>query len=192
MVLSRANVPHSGPSGEHKRLGEMLVEEGVITAQQLAEGLKYQQEHGGFLGQSLVALGFVSQDTIRQFVVKQFNIPHLNLLDYSINKQALELIPEEVCLRLKLMPIDKLGRILTVAMIDPLDEAALEEVRALCPSLRIKPILCDWDHFATVAERQFGSRPKKESSALGMLRETAPKPESSVATPPIDQEKGPA
>lgn len=192
MVLSRANVPHSGPSGEHKRLGEMLVEEGVITAQQLAEGLKHQQEHGGFLGQSLVALGFVSQDTIRQFVVKQFNIPHLNLLDYSINKQALELIPEEVCLRLKLLPIDKLGRILTVAMIDPLDEAALEEVRALCPSLRIKPILCDWDHFATVAERQFGSRPKKESSALGMLRETAPKPESSVATPPIDQEKGPA
>jgi len=191
MVLSRPTVPHAGSSGEHKRLGELLVEEGIITPQQLAEGLKHQQENGGFLGQSLVALGFVSHDTIRQFVVKQFNIPHLNLLDYSINKQALELIPEEVCLRLKLLPIDKLGRILTVAMIDPLDEAALEEIRGLCPNLRIKPILCDWDHFATVAERQFGKKPKKEGIGLSFPGGTAPKTEipPPAATPPVKEEK---
>lgn len=181
MVMSRPTPVHAGPSGEHKRLGELLVGEGILTPQQLVEGLKHQQENGGFLGQSLVALGFVSQDTIQQFVVKQFNIPHLNLLDYSINKQALDLIPEEVCMRLKLLPIDKLGRILTVAMIDPLDEAALEEVRALCPNLRIKPILCDWDHFATVAERQFGKKPKKESAALSYPRGAVP---GALAPPP--------
>jgi len=187
MVMSRA-VPHpSGQAPERKKLGEMLVEEGIITAQQLAEGLRHQQEHGGFLGQSLVALRYVTHDTIRQFVVKQFNIPHLNLLDYSINKQALELVPEEVCLRLKLLPIDKLGRILTVAMIDPLDEAALDEVRGLCPNLRIKPILCDWDHFATVVERQFGKKPKKDAASFGI-----PHAAGGTAAPPPKAETPPA
>jgi len=153
---SRGTVGASSSSGEHKGLGAMLIEQGVISEVQLEEALAAQKEKGGFLGQLLVEMGFVKQDVIVQFLVKQCKIPHLSLLDYEINKDVLEIIPRETCLKHNLLPIDKLGRILTVAMVDPLDTAALEEIRKKFPDLRIKPILCNWQHFKTVSAQIFG------------------------------------
>jgi len=139
----------------HKRLGELLVQEGLVTEAQLAEAVAIQQAEGGFLGHILMRLGYVKQDDVASCLVKQCKIPHLSLLDYEIGPQVLSLVPQEVCKKYHLLPIDKLGRILTVAMVDPLDLDALEEVRRNCPELRIKPILCNWEHFDLVFGRIF-------------------------------------
>lgn len=139
--------------GRAARLGDILREERIITAKQLDEGLAKQKEIGGFLGQALVELGHIDQDTLTLVLVKQCKIPHLNLHEYSISKEVLSLIPAELCRKYHLLPVDKMGKILTVAMVDPLDVDALAAIRNAFPDLRIKPILCDWPHFQEVFKR---------------------------------------
>lgn len=152
--------PQMATTQANLRLGDMLVREGIITVQQLEKALLQKKEKKGFLGQALVELGFLEQNTLISFLVKQCKIPHLSLLDYDINESVVRLLSEETCLRHRVLPIDKLGRILTVAMVDPLDLVALEEIRSACPDLKIKPILCDWDHYDMVVRRVFGAKSK--------------------------------
>ena len=97
--------------------------------------------------------------------MKLCKIPHISLLDYDIGPDVLKLIPQEVCLKYGLLPIDKLGRILTVAMVDPLDVEALETIRAHCAELRIKPILCNWAHFEQVSRKYFAAAPASKEKA---------------------------
>ena len=149
-----------------KRVGQMLIEEGLIGIAQVDEALAKQQEEGGFIGEILVRLGFVTQDAVVSCLVKQCKIPHLNLLDYEVTKEVLQIIPKEMCIKHNLLPIDKLGRILTIAMVNPFDTEALEEVRRTWPELRIKPILCDWEHFRTVVGRVFGEENMRPGSGL--------------------------
>ncbi len=147
--------PPSRPRVNAGRLGEILVKEGVVTPGQLEEALQQQSGNGRFLGQVLVELGFITQATLVSFLVKQCKIPHISLVDYVVSEDLFKLVPKELCLKHNLLPIDKLGRILTLAMVDPLDVEALEEVRKSCPDIKIKPILCDWNHFDSVARKVF-------------------------------------
>jgi hypothetical protein len=101
------------------RLGEMLVSEGVITQGQLDEALKTQKDHGGFLGNILVSMQYIDQSTLMSFLVKQCKIPHISLLDYKVDDHLFELISKDLCKEHLCIPIDRLGRILTVAMVNP-------------------------------------------------------------------------
>ncbi|MCX5772476.1 MAG: DnaA/Hda family protein [Candidatus Hydrogenedentes bacterium] len=176
--------------GASKRLGEILVEEGLINDLALEEALAEQRKTGGFIVEILVEKGFAKQSDILHSLVKQCKIPHLSLIDYDIHKDLLPLIPKEICFKYNLLPIDKLGRILTVAMVNPLDDEALAEVRKVCPELRIKPILCDWQHFDVVASRIFNEPRKAKAGAYDDLstpapsKPTASKPAGGLKTPP--------
>jgi len=149
------------------RLGELLVQEGVITAQQLNEALVKQRETHSFIGQTLVEMGYLNQSTLVSFLVKQCKIPHISLLDYNIGEDLFKLVSKELCLEHRLLPIDKLGRILTLAMVDPMDAAALEKVRESCPDLKIKPILCTWAHFEQVAHKLFADPKAAAEVSMG-------------------------
>ncbi|HIJ66319.1 MAG TPA: hypothetical protein HPP77_10255 [Candidatus Hydrogenedentes bacterium] len=146
------------PQGRCMRLGDMLVAEGVISEGELQAALARQKQEGGFLGHNLVALEVISEKTLISFLVKQCKIPHLSLLDYQIGRDILALVPEPICRQHQILPIDRLGTILTVAMVDPLNVNALEEVRRVCPDLRIKPILCAWRDYMAVCKRVFGEQ----------------------------------
>lgn len=141
----------------HKLLGEVLVEGGYISHDQLKEALKVQAEtHAGYLGQILIDLGHLDQHTLATALVKFCKVPYLSLLNYLVDASLLDLVPEEICLEHHVLPIDKMGSNLTLAVVDPLNTAGLDAVRTICPDLRIKPVLCDLKHFQTVAERLFG------------------------------------
>ncbi len=151
-----------GPRAQsRKRLGELLLDEGIISKEQLQQALEQQRKDDGFIGQILVEQKVLSQDTLTNYLVKQCKIPHLNLLDYEIDDQALAQIPEALCLKYYVLPIDKLGRILTLAMVDPLDTDALEKIKEQAPDLRIKPMLCNWDHFQAALKRVFNKEAQK-------------------------------
>jgi chromosomal replication initiator protein DnaA len=176
---SRTRAPVSGTpvgssghfEGPTKKLGRILLEEKLINQSQLDAALAFQKERGGFLGEILVEMGSVKQEAFILCLVKQCKIPHLNLLDYEISKEVLQTIPKDLCWRYNLLPIDKLGRILTIAMVNPLDTEALEQIRRVRPELRIKPILCDWEHFRVVVSRMFGAHLEGGGAELdaGML-----------------------
>jgi hypothetical protein len=136
-------------------LEDVLVSEGTVTADQLRAAQEIQAKDGGFLGQILINLGHIDANSLTSFLAKHCKIPHLSLLDYLIDEEQVKLVPEELCLKYRLLPIDRLGKNLTVAMVNPLDTQALEEVRRICPDLRVKPILCEYSHFQSVAGRLF-------------------------------------
>ena len=159
-VSPHAVRPDAGRSSgvSRRTLGMALVQNGTITEEQLSEALEVQERRGGFVGQILVDLGHITQDDIVTFLVKECKIPHLNLEGYEVSNELIDFIPREVCIEHKLLPIDMLGKILTVAMVDPLDDAAVGAVEQYCPEYRIKPILCSWQHFCSVSQRLFGER----------------------------------
>lgn len=155
--MSRINKNKTTERVPISELGSLLVESGIVSLLKLEEALSIQKETGKFLGQILVEKGYVKQDVIVQFLVHTCKIPHLSLLDYEISKEVLAMIPKEICLKYQVLPIDRLGRILTVAMVDPLNSRALEEIRRMNPDLRVKPILCNYNHFNTVSKLVFGN-----------------------------------
>lgn len=134
----------------------MLLEQGKATRAQLEKALAIQKETGAFLGEILVEEGILDETSLLSFLAKYCKIPHLSLLDYLIDAEVASLVPKEVCLEYRLIPIDKLGRNLTIAMVNPLNTRALEVVQEHCPGLRIKPILCAHKHFETVVAKVFG------------------------------------
>ena len=150
----------SDAPSQARTLEEVLIGAGTITQEQLDAALAKQRETGAFLGQILVDLGAIDENSLTSFLAKHCKIPHLSLLDYLIDEKQLELIPREVCLKYRLLPIDKLGKNLTLAMVNPLNREALEKVQELCPNLRIKPILCAWNHYEAVTRRLFGEKAK--------------------------------
>jgi len=147
----------TAPDGSARTLQDLLLAEGKITDVQLQQALRKQAETGRFIGEILIEDKVLDQDSLISFLAKHCRIPHLSLLDYLIDKDIVQLLPQEICLRHRLIPIDKLGKNLTVAMVNPLDSDALEHVRQCCPDLRIKPILCASNHFELVIKRLFAS-----------------------------------
>jgi hypothetical protein len=152
---SGSGVPlHAAPPLVASRsLPELLVEEGRLDREQIDKALAIQRETGAFLGEVLVQEGLIDEKSMISLLAKHCKIPHLSLLDHLIDPEVVPLIPREVCLRRRVLPVDRLGRNLTVAMVNPLDEEALSEIRACCPDLRIKPILCASRHFEVVSKR---------------------------------------
>jgi len=111
-----------------KQLGELLMERGVITREKLDHALLAQKESGGLLGQILVKLGFVKEEEIAQSLTAQFGFPYLPLGNYEIDLSVTKLVSKNVALQYLLVPIDKIGNVLTIAMADPLNSQAVEDI----------------------------------------------------------------
>ncbi|MBI3318303.1 MAG: hypothetical protein HYZ90_04025 [Candidatus Omnitrophica bacterium] len=114
-----------------KQLGELLMERKVITSDQLHEGLKVQQSKGGLLGQILVSLGYATEEAIAQALTAQYGFPYLPLKHYTIEGELIRLIPENVARQYCLVAVDRIGDTLTVAMADPLNSNAVEDIEML-------------------------------------------------------------
>ena len=114
-----------------KRIGEILLERGIITHAQLEKALVYQKEHGGLLGQILVELKFVAEEEIALALTAQYGFPYLPLANYEIDDGVTQLIPEQVARQYCLIPIDRVGNALTVAMVDPSNIQAIEDIELL-------------------------------------------------------------
>lgn len=114
-----------------KQIGELLIERKVITQEQLSAALKAQQDKGGLLGQILVTLGYASEEAVAQALTAQYGFPFLPLKNYSIEEELIRLVPENVARQYCLVPVDKIGDTLTVAMADPLNTRAVEDIEML-------------------------------------------------------------
>lgn len=114
-----------------KQLGELLLERGVINEEQLNKALKAQKERGGLIGQVLVMLGYAKEEEIAQALTVQYGFPYLPLECYEVNIEAMKLIPQNVAEQYNLIAIDKMGDLLTIAMSNPLNVQAVEDVEMI-------------------------------------------------------------
>lgn len=148
-------------SEEAKLLGQMLIQGDFITVNQLESALQKQVEDWqagkeSFLGQILVEQGSIKQEDLVAALVKQTHLPFVNLLFYEIDQEVLNLVPKEICQKHSFLPLDKLGRMLTVAMCNPADSAVAEIFGQLHPNLKLKRVMCAWPHFHEVFQKHFG------------------------------------
>ncbi len=111
-------------------LGQILIRAGKITSEQLKDALKTQKDlcPNKFLGEILVDKKYISRDELYDAIALQFLYPYLDLRRYKFNQDVINLIPKEIVLHYKVIPLDKFGDILTVALLNPLDEPALTAV----------------------------------------------------------------
>ncbi|HEX5834134.1 MAG TPA: type IV-A pilus assembly ATPase PilB [Pyrinomonadaceae bacterium] len=122
------------------KLGEILVRENLISPQNLREALDYQREHGGRLGPSLVKLGLISDDMITAVLSRQYGIPSVNLDLFNIDPAVLRLIPQEVAQKHSVLPLSRVGATLTLAMVDPTNVYALDDVKFMT-GLNVEPVV---------------------------------------------------
>jgi len=136
------------------RLGELLVKEGFITQAQLDEGLKIQAEHGGKLAEVLMSLGFLDPDTFTRFQSKQPGVASIDLSNYAVPEGIPELVPRQLAFLHELMPIDKLGKHLTVAMACPLNVNAIVVIERLT-GLKVRALLCSPEGIRLAHDRYY-------------------------------------
>jgi len=114
-----------------KKLGELLIERGIINEHQLEKALILQRENGGLIGELLVELGFVKEEDIAQSLTAQYGFPYLPLGNYDISPAVISIVPGRVARQYLLVPIDKIGNNLSLAMSNPLNLQAIEDVELL-------------------------------------------------------------
>jgi type IV pilus assembly protein PilB len=114
-----------------KQLGDLLIERGIINQENLERVLKIQKERGGLLGDILVALGYTTEENIAQALTVQYGFPYLPLGSYEIEQRVIDVIPENVARQYCLIGIDKIGDTLTIAMANPLNLQAIEDIELM-------------------------------------------------------------
>ena len=122
------------------KLGEILVRENLISPQSLREALDHQREYGGRLGFNLVKLGLVSDDMITAVLSRHYGIPSVNLELFNIDPAVLRLIPQEVAQKHSVLPLSRVGATLTLAMVDPTNVFALDDVKFMT-GLNVEPVV---------------------------------------------------
>ncbi len=114
-----------------RRIGEILVEDGLLTPGQLTEALALQKEKGGLLGQILIAKRFLDEDCLIGALGKQFKIPYISLRHYALNPDMADLLQSDFCHKHLLVAFDCDSKKVYLAVADPLSEEAVTEVKLL-------------------------------------------------------------
>lgn len=127
-------------SYQKKRLGDILIESGKLTEEKLKEALDIQKQVGKKLGEILLERNFVTQEDIIEVLEKQLNLKRVNLEIITIDKRAIRMISENVCKKHTIFPYEIDGNIIRVAMADPLDIVAIDDVE-ISTGLEVQPYI---------------------------------------------------
>ncbi|MEO8553068.1 MAG: type II secretion system protein GspE, partial [Kofleriaceae bacterium] len=113
------------------RIGELLVREKMLSLQQLQQAQDEAKRTGKRLGATLARLGYVNDQALTQFVAKQYSLPSINLGEIEIDVAVLKLVPREICEKHQVIPVRRNGPTLIVAMADPSNIYAIDELKFL-------------------------------------------------------------
>ena len=114
-----------------KRLGDILLEQELVDAEQLTEAMAHQRRTGKPLPYVFVELGYVSEEDIVVTLSEQLQVPHLRVDSYRIPLEVIGQIPAALARQYQLIPVSVAGNTLTIAMSDPLNIMALDDLRML-------------------------------------------------------------
>jgi len=140
----------------HKRIGDYLLEAGALNHEQLEEALEVQRRTGERLGRVLVKLGHVSEAAIAAVIERQLGVPRVSLVEYVIADDVIKLVPESMARRYKVLAIERRGDKLTLAMADPLNVLAIDDIK-LATGFEVEPVVSPEDEIARALEQYYGS-----------------------------------
>ena len=111
------------------KLGEILVREGLITLDQLKKALMEQKGTGMRLGYTLVKLGFVEETEVTKMLARQYRMPAVDLSRFEVDPKIIKLLPPDIAVKHTVLPLKREGRTLTVAIVDPNNVTAIEDIK---------------------------------------------------------------
>ncbi|MBI5091514.1 MAG: HDOD domain-containing protein [Candidatus Hydrogenedentes bacterium] len=163
--------PFKGPAApagsepqQTARIGALLIQNGLITNTQLQEALTVQKERGGKTFELLIELGYLDKRALHEFFSKQPGIASIDLANYQINTDLATLIPKEFALDRVILPLDKLGKLLTVGMACPIDTVTIKAVEEMT-GLRVKAMLCRLDDIHAAVQKYYRDPNQPEQHA---------------------------
>ncbi|MDI1445810.1 type IV-A pilus assembly ATPase PilB [Polyangium sp. 6x1] len=140
------------------RLGELLVREKLISLQQLRQAQEEQRKSGTNLGQVLTKLGYLSDDDIASFLATQYGVPVADLDGTEFDPDVLKLVPRDVCEKQKIIPLFRSGTSLVVAMADPTNLHAIDDIKFLTGSI-VEPRVASEGAITQAIERAYSAGP---------------------------------
>jgi type IV pilus assembly protein PilB len=138
------------------RLGDVLVRGGLVTREQLNEALGREKENGSNLVQELVRLGFSTENQLTEFLAKQFGLQKVELNNNEIPNNVFNLVPPPLIQKHQVVPVKLVGSTLTLAMTDPTNLAALNEIKFIT-GYGVRVVLATSSTIRTVMELRFGT-----------------------------------
>jgi type IV pilus assembly protein PilB len=139
------------------RLGELLIKANLITQDQLKEALKAQKDLGGAkLGEALIKLGFVAEEDITECLSQQFGVPSINLNHFEIDPSVIKLIPADVARKYNILPVNKTGATITIAMADPTNVFAMDDIKFMT-GYNVEPVVASEIGIKAAIDNYYGS-----------------------------------
>ncbi|MGA2361373.1 MAG: type IV-A pilus assembly ATPase PilB [Candidatus Aminicenantales bacterium] len=137
-------------------LGELLLREKIITADQLKAASDFQKKNSLPVGTSLVQLGYISEEEIAQALSRQLGYPYIDLDQFEVYPEVINLIPNDVAKKYSVMPIHRIRTFLTLAMVDPTDLEVIEDIR-FRTGLSIQPVIASESGVMNAINKYYGS-----------------------------------
>lgn len=148
----------SAKSGKKsQRIGEMLVDAGIITHQHLQEGLAEQRNKRARIIDILIEKGYLDIPSFVSFLTRHARVPGIDIFNYDISPDITDLIPADFARTQEIFPLDKMGNLLTVGMVCPLDSKAIEDLEKMT-NLRVRAFVCNKADLTRMIDRYY--RPK--------------------------------
>ncbi len=138
------------------RIGELLVRERLITQDQLKKAIDEQKKSGGRLGANLVKLGFITEKELTAFLSRQYGIPTIDLAQQEIDSEIVKLIPEDVAQKYQVIPISRTGSTLVIAMADPSNIFAIDDIKFLT-GYNVEPLVASDAAIKSSIEKNYES-----------------------------------
>jgi len=137
------------------RLGELLVKENLISADQLRQALDQQKSTGARLGTCLMKLGFITDDEITGVLSRQYGVPSINLKYYEVDANVIKLIPQDTAVRYQIVPLSRVGSTLTIAMTDPTNVFAMDDIKFMT-GFNVEPVVASETAIAEAISKFYG------------------------------------
>ena len=152
------------------RLGEILIKENLITSDQLRQALEHQKASGGRLGTCLMKLGFISDDEITGVLSRQYGVPSINLKYYEIDPIVIKLIPQDTALRYQVVPLSRVGSVLTIAMTDPTNVFAMDDIKFMT-GFNVEPVVASESAIAEAIIRFYGGGHSNQEELSNLMKD---------------------
>jgi len=135
-------------------LGEILIKRNIITPDQLTQALKIQKSDNRYIGEILIDLGFMEERDVVVALVIQCNFPYIAVNKYDIDRSIIQLITEDIARKYQVIPLDRVGRVLSVVMADPLDVSVKAELQRLT-ECRVAPFIATKSEIAKAIDHWY-------------------------------------
>ena len=165
-----------------KKMGEVLVDEGLIKDDQVQEALRRQRATGESFGEILVSMAFVTESDIARTLVKQSGLPYIDASRYRINKDGIQAVPAELLWQNQIIVLDKIGKILLVAISTVISPEILEKLERVSGS-QIFVYVSTWSQVQSALEKNVplaGGKPAPAAAPAG----AKPAPAKPAVAPP--------